>query len=294
MTWWWLHCKKDGDCLLDRCKKCVSTIYIKRKNEDWRQAEKFAGFYVKKLHLKTTLVNKLEVRVRLSWWKMFDNFRTPSKCVGVWVQELPNPTHVVSPSRLYVQDRRYTLLLKRHLTFSDLSMIYFIDSKGCYLTKDSFWFSQLGQDGALAAQLADNQFADWSTRGHHAYSVGVLELTSPRNGWPRFGLSASWPASVPNQTFAAATGEARPSIAVHSRVLCVDRGTCSGAVDAECNRLRELMSATRCNSSHHKVPLMLRCRGYRQTILSHIISPIEIGQYYTANNNVKNTKSESV
>src|SRR5664279_5293005 len=46
------------------------------------------------------------------------------------------------------------------------------------------------------------------------------------------------------QTFAAATGKARSPID-----LCFDHGTCSSAVDTDRSRLREPMSATRCNPS---------------------------------------------
>ena len=46
------------------------------------------------------------------------------------------------------------------------------------------------------------------------------------------------------QIFAAATGKGRSPM-----VLCFDRGVCSDNVDAERNRLRELMSATLCNPS---------------------------------------------
>jgi len=56
------------------------------------------------------------------------------------------------------------------------------------------------------------------------------------------------------QTFAAATGKARSPI-----VLWIDRGTWCSAVYAERCRLRELMSATRCNPSARycgAVPLM--------------------------------------
>jgi len=52
------------------------------------------------------------------------------------------------------------------------------------------WMIKMLSNGLLDNSRT-NQLADWSIRGHLLNKHGVSELTSPRVGCPRFGLSAS-------------------------------------------------------------------------------------------------------